>query len=250
MPERAEKSTILPLSILSSTVDVEDVRGLPSNVVRMFNGGPASYSDIQANATFERSQKLGLIDSFNKKDILCAAIVGAAGVGKTTFARQLLMQMSDLGHHAFEHRSDFPFQSRPWEVVEADLRANGERGFLLLDECTRFLRQANALVDYLSSIENPALQLILTANAAQWAPRIKTSNIFANGKVVELSRLADSEIRSLINLLTFNVSVASLVDTDFKGRSRDWQFERLRERCGADMFVCLANVCFLMTVWI
>ncbi|WP_281408793.1 SIR2 family protein [Mesorhizobium sp. WSM4310] len=235
-------SSILPLVILSSSVDVATSRHTAANVTRMFNGGSASFADIQSNSTFQRTSKPRVVDDLIARRKCSVSLIGPAGVGKTTFARQLLMHMSDLNHHAFEHRSDFPFQSRPWEDVESNLRGKGERGFLLLDECTRFMRQTGALIDYLSSTENPALQVILTANAAQWAPRIKTSNIFSKGVVIELSRLDDGEIRSLINLLQFQPKIAALVDTDFKRRSRDWQFERLRERCSADMFVCLANI--------
>lgn len=170
------------------------------------------------------------------------AIIGAAGVGKTTFGRQLLKALSDKSYGAYEHRNDFPFQSKPWVAIEANLRTRGTRAFLLLDECTRHLRQANSLIEHLGAIEDPALRVILTANAAQWAPRVKAASVYSKGSVIELSRLDDTELYSLINLVQFNKQISALVYGKFKNQTRAAQFARLREKCSADMFVCLKNI--------
>jgi hypothetical protein len=208
----------------------------------MFNGGPATFADIEANATFERTPFAQTCDQLINQFTPVVAVIGAAGVGKTTFGRQILKAMGDREFLAFEHRIDFPFQSQHWIAIEKDLRAKGQRGFLMLDECTRYLRQASSVVDHLASIDKPALQVVLTANAAQWAPRVKAASIFSKGRLIELSRLDDSEIHSLINLVQFNSPIASLVDNSFKTQNRGKQFSRLREKCSADMFVCLKNI--------
>ena len=126
--------------------------------------------------------------------------------------------------------------------MERHLRDEGTRGFLILDECTHFLRQTNLLIDELSKIEEPALRVILTANSAQWAPRLKSHNIFRNGIEIHLSRLEESEIHSLLNLVDHNVGVANLVHDKFKSLHREKQFNELRRKSSADMFVCLKNI--------
>ena len=111
-----------------------------------------------------------------------------------------------------------------------------------MDECTHFLRQTNLLIDGLSEIEEPALRVILTANSAQWAPRLKSHNIFRNGIEIHLSRLEESEIYSLLNLVDYNVGVANLVHDKFRSMHRERQFDELRRKSSADMFVCLKNI--------
>ena len=234
-------SSVLPLSIISTVHDVDVERRLNPNVTRMFNGGAATYPDIASGSTFERhffSKALEAL-SGTKNSI---AIVGAAGVGKTTFARQLGFSLSTKRASVWEHRPEFPFQHRSWLQVEKRLRDQGMLGFLILDECPHFLRQTNLLIDGLSEIDQPALRVILTANSAQWAPRLKSHNIFRHGIEFHLSRLEESEIYSLLNLVEHNVSVANLVHDKFKSLHRDKQFNELKRKSSADMFVCLKNI--------
>lgn len=98
------------------------------------------------------------------------------------------------------------------------------------------------LIDKLAIIDKPALKLVMTANAAQWTPRLKSPAIFKKGLVIELLRLENPEISSLVSLLNNNKEVSDLVDKSFQLMPRGAQFSRLRERCGADMFVCLNNI--------
>lgn len=91
-------------------------------------------------------------------------------------------------------------------------------------------------------IDRPALQIIATANSAQWTPRIKTRNFFTRGEQLALSALSETEIRSLLNLLENSRSISDLVQNEFKRESRNKQFDRLRQKCSADMFVCLKNI--------
>lgn len=232
----------LPISLISIVENVEQARLLEPNVVKMFNGSSATFADIRAGATFERANYPLAIDNITNKHSPIMVIVGAAGVGKTTFARQILTDLHGKGYFAFEHKNDFLFQSQPWIAFESELRNKGLRAVLHLDECTRYLRQANLLVEHIASLDDSSLKVILTANAAQWGPRIKTAAIFSKGHLTELSRLVDADLRALINLVEFNKSVSDLVHTDFKSLSRNAQFSRLRERCSADMFVCLKNI--------
>ena len=232
----------LPLSLISSVVDAKLADSLAPNVSRMFHGAPATYADIRQGATFEREGARGLTDHIVNGGAPVFAIVGAAGVGKTTFARQLLRETGTRIEFAWEHRSDFPFQDGHWLTVESKLRAAGQVGALLLDECTPHMRAVNRLVEALNGIENPALRFIVTANSAQWTPRMKSPVFFSKGRLIELSSLADEEIYSLINLVEFNKDISSLVTQDFKRQSRGEQFSTLRRKCSSDMFVCLKNV--------
>src|SRR5207237_10250363 len=127
------------------------------------------YADIRANATFERSLTHGVLTKLAGDRLPVVTIVGAAGVGKTTFGRQLLSKLYESGFAAYEHKVDFAFKHQPWIDVEANLRSKGMKGVLLLDECTRYLRQVNLLVEHLATVNEPALKLVLTANAAQWS---------------------------------------------------------------------------------
>jgi len=234
-------SVLLPLGLVSTALDVSIEIGKAANVLRMFNGGPASYADVGGQFTFERSQRIEAVDSLLKQSH-SVTIIGAAGVGKTTFARQIAVSIQSEGIPVWEHKSDFPFQSKPWMALEANLRKDGIKGVLILDECTHFLRQANGLLEYLSEIEQPALRLVLTANAAAWAPRLKSPHFFTKGKVIELSRLEVAEINSLISLVERKPEISKLVQADFKSRTRPQQVQALLQKCSADMFVCLKNI--------
>lgn len=232
----------LPVGIVSVVENVEHARLRDPNVIKMFNGSSATFADIRAGVTFQRAQHSLALEKLSSKNTPILAIVGAGGVGKTTFARQILTGLHEKGFIAIEHKSDFPFQSQPWISLESDLKAKGARAVLHLDECPRHLRQVNLLAEHLAALEDSALRLVLTANAAQWGPRSKSPAIFSNGHLIELSRLVDADLHSLINLVDFNRNVGDLVHPDFKGLSRGSQFSRLRERCSSDMFVCLKNI--------
>lgn len=232
----------LPIDIISSVGDVSALKGAMANVVRMFNGGPATYADIKAGATFERLSSAALLDVLREGRRPVVTIVGAAGVGKSTLCRQLLLTLESEGYRAWEHREDFSFRHEAWIKLEAELRQRGERGVLFIDECTHYLRSINQLVDHLCAVSEPGLRLILAANSAQWAPRVKSPNFFKKGELTTLSTLVDPEIHSLINLVEFNPEIASLVHAPFKAMARGAQFNTLRKKASADMFVCLKNI--------
>ncbi|MGN6114050.1 MAG: SIR2 family protein [Nitrobacter sp.] len=240
--EKIQTEALLPLRLVSAVEEVSSKALAPANIVRMFNGGPAGYADIRANVTFQRSQETEILRRIVDDRLPAVAITGAAGVGKTTFARQLLMKLHEKGIYAWEHRPDFSFQYQNWIGVEANLRESGKRGVLFLDECTHFMRATNALLDHISDIDNSALSIVVTANSAQWAPRLKSPNFSVRGSVIELSTLQDSEIHSLLNLVEHNKKIEELVDPSFRKERREKKFNALRQKCSADMFVCLKNI--------
>src|SRR5204863_4504849 len=79
----------LPLRLVGSTDDVSSSLLAAPNAKRMFHGGPASYADIRAGSTFERALKARIIEQIETGQNPVIALTGAAGVGKTTFARQI-----------------------------------------------------------------------------------------------------------------------------------------------------------------
>lgn len=233
---------ILPAELLSSVVNVSTNASNPSNVIRMFNGGSATYSDIKANATFERQRTADILQHLESCKTPFAIVTGAAGVGKSTLCRQIMVQLERKGFLAWELKKDLPFRDDPWVKVESELRAKGQRGVLFLDECTRNLRQVNELVDHISGIDEPAIRVLLAANSAQWAPRVKSPNIYKKGTAVHLTTLEEAELNSLVNLVEHNSEIAGMVHESFKSLSRSDQLVMLRRKASADMFVCLKNI--------
>lgn len=249
-PVRPESATTcgsdtveLPPVIRPSTIDVQHALTLPSNVQRLFNGGPASYADIAASLTIRRSIHARLFEELTITSKRFLTIIGVAGVGKTTLARQLVLDLASRnGFAAWEHRSDFPFHYKDWVTVDARLRERGARGVLLVDDCPEFLRQINLLVDHLSRSPEIGLTVIMTAGSSSWLPRTKSSNLFAQGLTERLSALAEADIEALVNLLQMTPSIRALVDVGFATMSRPDQIRRLRYRCAADMYVCLKSI--------
>jgi hypothetical protein len=242
LPENASPLEIgLPLSLVSTVSDVSIEVARAPNVLRMFNGGAATYADIATQATFERSQQIESSAGISG-ELQTLTIIGAAGVGKTTFARQLGCIARNSNFAVWEHKTDFIFQAKPWIDLEVKFRSEGNQAILILDECTHYLRQTNTLVEYLGGVEKPALRLILTANAAAWAPRLKSPKFFTKGRIIQLSQLENAEINSLITLVNRKPEISRLVQSNFKSLNRTEQVQALRQKCSADMFVCLKNI--------
>jgi hypothetical protein len=225
-----------------STIEVSHALGLPSDAVRLFNGGPGSYSDIRSGLTVQRSVCNKLVDELRLTSKRFLTIIGVAGTGKTTLARHVVLRLLEKDHLAWEHRSDFPFRYPDWVEVEGRLRERGMRGVLLIDDCPEFLRHINLLADKLSNGNDSALTLVMTASSSQWLPRTKSSNLFKKGFVEKLSVLSELDIEAIVNLVAAQQAIRSLVDPEFATMSRHEQIRRLRYRCAADMFVCLKSI--------
>ncbi|RWF58224.1 MAG: hypothetical protein EOS50_03860 [Mesorhizobium sp.] len=226
-----------------STIDVATVSNAAlADVSAMFNGWPASYADIEAGLTFPRTIADEVKNYLETSNTLCAVVLGAAGVGKSTAVKQLMLKMGRAGDRVWEHKSDQRLVKDTWVKVATNLLDKGERGILFVDDAHIHLMEINDLVDRLVADNNAHLKIICASTRNQWSPRIKTPNIYKFGKEFRLSRLSRDEIERLLQLIDNNPTIRSLVEDTFSGFSKAERRRRLSVRCEADMFVCLKNI--------
>lgn len=227
-------------------VEAIDIRhameGFPTNVHRMFNGSPASYSDVLAGLCFQRDATGKIQTAIEDVDTIAALILGASGVGKTTLARMAMVALVGQNRNCWEHKSEFSVHPDEWLKVEANLRKANELGVLFIDDAHLHLREVNMLITGLAKTGSPHLKLVLTSTKHKWNPRIKASYLFSQTKQFEISRLSQNEIGNLIALFEHKKEISDLVETKFHGYGVPERRRRLTERCGADMFVCLKNI--------
>lgn len=224
------------------TVDVAHALNKQADISAMFNGKPANYADILAGLTFKRTIADVIVSYFEEDGTLCATLLGASGVGKTTAARQAVNVMRGKGIFAYEHKGDHPLSVQNWFELAEGLKANQDVGVLIIDDAHHHLLTLNDLVDKLVQSDNAHLKLLICSTRNHWFPRIKTPNIFKYGKTFSLSRLSPEEIERLLLLLDASAEVRKLVEDQFSGFNREERRRRLSVRCEADMFVCLKNI--------
>ncbi|MCP3967201.1 MAG: hypothetical protein GY718_12750 [Lentisphaerae bacterium] len=235
-----------PLDIVptlnSITTDVDHaVNSCEKDVSAMYQGWPATYADITAHITFERtlfSNAISTIDS----DKLCIVILGASGTGKTTFARQIILNGLKKDFYCWEHKSDHQLQSNMWRRVAREMHSNNRKGLLFIDDAHLHLWEINNLIDLLVSEGLFNLTLLFTSARNQWYPRVKTPNIFKNGHELVLGKLDESEVENLLTLVDTSSDLQPLLESSFLGFSRIERKRRLIAKCESDTFVCLKNI--------
>ncbi|WP_257015042.1 SIR2 family protein [Rhodococcus sp. ACPA1] len=233
---------VLPTRLATACVDVSHASTLPSNPVRLFNGAAATYSDIKSGFTAERSDEIRAFKAQDSAKGFFTVFAGVAGVGKTTFARRILHKRAQDGFLCWEANMQFPLDVEGWLTVDENLRGSNRQGFLLIDDCTTQMSAVNALASKLGRLDRPHLRLVLTANSGLWRSRQKSSAFFKRGTTVWLSRLKEADLVNLINLVASQPRIHELVDPAFLLLSDRQRLERLRDRCSAEMFVCLKNI--------
>ncbi|WP_186056167.1 SIR2 family protein [Burkholderia gladioli] len=225
------------------TIDIQDEMAPElSSAGSIFNGWPASYSDIAAGLTFDRTcanQLMELIDRDGKQYV---CLLGASGVGKTTAARQTMLRLKGKGYLAWEHKADLPLQTSQWVSLAEQLTKLQQKGVLFIDEAHEHLYELNLLVDQLAARGLNSLKFICVAAKNHWAPRVKTPLFYKHGQEVPLSQLDPHEVDRLLALVETNRELRRLVEVGFSGFSRGERRRRLIERCDSDMFVCLKNI--------
>lgn len=225
------------------TIDVQDEMAPElAHASSIFNGWPASYSDIASGLTFERtcvSEIVRLLEEVGKQYV---SLLGASGVGKTTAARQALLRLRGKGYQAWEHKVDLPLQTSHWVNVAKRMTTSKQKGVLFVDEAHGHLYELNHLVDQLATQELTGLKLVCVAAKNHWGPRVKTPLFYKYGHEVQLSQLDHPEVDRLLALVQTNRDLCQLVESSFSGFSRGERRRRLIERCDSDMFVCLKNI--------
>ena len=224
------------------TLDVSHAAMGASDATGMFNGWPATYADIAASLTFDRTIATEVETFLDVDGNVCATILGASGLGKTTAARQLSLRLQGKGYLCWEHKGDFELPSRDWFTLAKSLATYKVKGLLLIDEAHSHLHQINALVDSLNAEHIKDLKLVLVSTRNHWNPRIKTPAFFKIGREFSLGKLRPEEIDRLLNLIESNPKIRELVGESFSGFSRHEKRRRLVDRCESETFVCFKNI--------
>ncbi|GAA4821235.1 SIR2 family protein [Nocardioides caeni] len=232
----------LPLALRASTTDCAHALGLAPNARKLFNGGAATFADIAAGFTIERAVEPRVLESQNPTRNLATVLIGGAGVGKTTLARRLIAERSSKDFICWEHVNSFPLNVDAWLKVEERLRANSRQGFLLIDDATEQLVAVNRLADALGRLDRSHLRLIITANSAQWKSRRKSPTLLQRSSVETMSRLTPVDIERFVNLVDQQNAIRQLVEDSFLGLTRPQRIRHLRDRCSAELYVCLKNI--------
>ena len=225
------------------TIDIaHEIQSTEKNVGAMFQGWPATYADINAHLTFERSCSKNIESTLQNDCFICAAILGASGTGKSTLARQVMLQLSKKTYHCWEHKGNHKLLPNEWRKVATHLSSKDDRGILFIDDAHIHLYELNDLIDLLAADELVSLKIIITSARNQWNPRVKTPNIFTKGQQYVLQKLDDKEIENLLSLVDSSPDLRPLVEDCFSGFSRIERKRRLTVRCASDTFVCLKNI--------
>lgn len=225
------------------TVDVQHAyNAADADPSSMFNGWPATYGDIAANLTFDRNAAALLFADVTERDIDFPVVLGPSGVGKTSAARQAMIQLKLRGMRAWEHKGDHIFRTQWWITVAEKLAERNEFGALFVDDAHLHLREINPLLDALATSKNRHLKIICVSSRNHWSVRVKSPAFFKQGREYEMLRLEGGEIDRLLNLVEQNPTLKPLLEDDFSGFSRTERRRRLVERCESETFVCLKNI--------
>ncbi len=231
------------VTLRPSTTDARHaIDAFAPSVSSMYNGRPATYADIRNGLTFDRSVANSAVRTLNQTNLLCAGIVGASGVGKSTAARQIGVKLLSEGWHCWEHKVDLSLPHSDWVQVAHKLTVDGQQGLLIIDDAHLHLQSLNELLEGLEGAGLIALRVIYTSTQNQWRPRIKTPVLNKRGREFALTQLNGLEIDRLITLVESSDAIRPLVENSFSGFSRQQKRSRLIERCDRDMFVCLRNI--------
>ena len=213
-----------------------------ADVSGMYNGWPANYGDVVAEFTFRRNIANQIAQELSKADVSLAVLLGSAGVGKTTAARQVAVSLMKSGYFGWEHKSEQTLLPGSWRAVGRQLAAENKLGILVIDDAHSELSEVNELVDMIAADGHHSLKLLLVSSKHNWHPRVKTPNIYRLGREHYLSRVEGDEIDRLLTLIETKDELRRLIESGFAGFSRPERRRRLVDRCEADMFVCLKNI--------
>ena len=103
-----------PIELNPTTIVVqEEILKVP-NANKMVNGDPATYADIQAGYTFKRDVIDPIISDMIEEKTLVYTILGPSGVGKTSLARAVMLNLQELDYDCYEHKNDYNISYKDW----------------------------------------------------------------------------------------------------------------------------------------
>jgi hypothetical protein len=213
-----------------------------ADVLGLFHGRAATYADITMGITFTRDLAAQIESQLSSSGKHISLTLGVAGVGKTTLSRQVLVGLVSRGFTCWEHDDNALLIAEEWVKVAKNLASENRCGVLFIDDCHEHLRGLNSLVDALAGQNLTSLRLLLASSPNAWNPRVKTPNLFIASTTYRLRQLTAGEIDSLLALVDSQPSIRKLIENQFSGFSHAARRQRLLERCGSDMFVCLKNI--------
>lgn len=231
-------------ALIPITIDARhSASSFAGNPGALFNGNPASFSDVAENLTFRRDVVAQLVSGLNGDGRQIGVILGASGVGKTTAARQTVLDLlTKNGWHAWEHVGDHVFRADYWLAVARKLQELDSAGILVVDDAHQHLQQLSDLIEDLASENLVKLKLLLVSSRGNWHPRAKSPAIFRLGFECRMSKLSGREVDELLNLVDSQPRIAELIEHTFAGFSRIEKKRRLQDRCESETFVCLRNI--------
>ncbi|RUV57035.1 MAG: hypothetical protein E5X23_02200 [Mesorhizobium sp.] len=242
--ESSSDDPVQDSQILSTiTIDVQhSIGAFPPNAVAMFNGWPATYADIASDLTFTRTAANTIAATLAAGTKQFVAMIGASGVGKTTAARQVAVQLERQGWRCWEHKTDFELVADEWISAAQKLQAIERHAVLYVDEAHLHLSSINEIAEELVEQKLSNLRILMTCGRSQWQYRTKSPYLSKNMSELVLSKLANHEIDRLILLVSSDNSIKPLVEGTFSGFSFQEKRRRLADKCEADAFVCLRNI--------
>jgi len=243
--ESADTGNLLDLSpvLRTVTLDVEHSRRfIEKNAASMFNGWPATYADIDAQLTFDRTLREKILDGIDKEKNQYAILLGPSGTGKSTLARQVMIDLLGRDYHCWEHKNKHAFVASEWRKLAKTVSERKESSILFVDDAHLHIYELNELIDMISADESHYLYIIMTTSGNQWYPRTKTPNLFKNGTAYEIEKLDSSEIDRLLALMQSQPDFQPLVEKGFAGFSWYEKKRRLTDKCESDTFVCLKSI--------
>lgn len=156
-----------------------------------------TYADIAADLTFNRTVANTVAAAFAAGGKQFAAIIGASGVGKTTAARQVAVQLERQGWRCWEHKTDFELPADEWLAAAQKLQASKQHAALYVDEAHLHLEPLNRIADELISQNLTNLRIVASSGRSQWQYRTKSPHLSKNMSELGLRKLNSQEIDRL-----------------------------------------------------